>query len=188
MVICRYILIVSFFIFWIFIKPTFADFNSLKNLEITSMDFLLTKFDNFLIKNQHKLLTNNPLRVRYQSINYNVIYNEGKNIKILIKATMDRNRYNKIKYFPKNVDCNIVRNIIFYDKMNYSAFRRKLNYALGEDEMREILKVRIYNLENLDEDLKNFLINNTKIDVTISNPILRKRISCSGNLTDLELR
>ena len=188
MVICRYILIASFFIFGFLIKPAFGDFNRLKNVEITSMDFLITKFDNFLIKNQRKMLINNPLRVRYQSIDYSVIYNEGKNIEILIKATMDRNRYKIKKYFPKNVDCNIVRNIIFYDKLNYSAFRRKLNYALSEDEMREILKVKIYNLENLDEDLKDFLINNTKIIVTIKNPIIKKGISCFGSLSDLELR
>ena len=47
MVICRYILITSSFIFWIFSTTVFADFEKLKKTKITTMDFLLTKFDDF---------------------------------------------------------------------------------------------------------------------------------------------
>ena len=81
MVICRYILITLSFIFWIFSTSVFADFKKLKKIEITTMDFLLTKFDNFFIKNQHKILTNNLLIVRYESVSYDVIYKEGKILK-----------------------------------------------------------------------------------------------------------
>ena len=81
MAICRYILITLSFIFWIFSTSVFADFEKLKKIEITTMDFLLTKFDNFFIKNQHKILTNNLLIVRYESVNYDVIYKEEKILK-----------------------------------------------------------------------------------------------------------
>ena len=100
---------------------------------------------------------------------------------------MDQNRYKLKKYSPKKVDCNIIRNRIFYDKVGYSAFKRKLNYTLSEAEMVEILKAKIYNLENFDEELKSFLVNKTKIMITIKNPIRKQTISCSGNLSDLEL-
>ena len=101
MAICRYILITLSFIFWIFSTSVFADFEKLKKTEITTMDFLLTKFDNFFIKNQHKILLNNPLLVRYESISYDVIYKERKNIEISLEAIMDRSRYKKKKIFSK---------------------------------------------------------------------------------------
>ena len=101
---------------------------------------------------------------------------------------MDRYRYKSKKYFPKLVDCNIVRNRIFFNKFGYTGITRKKNYSLSEIEMREVIKKTIYNLENLDESLKDFLIDKTKINVEIIHPIKIKSISCSGNLTDIELR
>ena len=80
MVTCRYIVIILSIISAIYSSSVFADFNKLKNIKITSMDFLLTKFDNFFIKNQHKILRNNPLMIYYESLSYNVAYKEGKNI------------------------------------------------------------------------------------------------------------
>ena len=80
MAICRYILTTLSFIFWIFSTTVFADFEKLKKTEVTTMDFLLIKFDNFFIKNQHKILSNNPLLVRYESIRYEVVYIEEKNM------------------------------------------------------------------------------------------------------------
>ena len=188
MAICRYILITLSFIFWIFSTSVFADFEKLKKTEITTMDFLLTKFDNFFIKNQHKMLSNNPLLVRYESISYDVIYKEGKNIEIIIEAKMNQIRYKQKKYYPKLSDCNIVRNKIFYNKSGYTFFKRNISYALDEDMMREILKKKIYNLENLDDELKKFLIDKTKIKVKIIHPNRNRNYSCSGNIADLELR
>ena len=101
MAICRYILITLSFIFWNFSTSVFADFEKLKKTEITTMDFLLTKFDNFFIKNQHKMLSNNPLLVRYESISYDVIYKEGKNIEIFLEAIMDRGKYKKKNILQK---------------------------------------------------------------------------------------
>ena len=54
--------------------------------------------------------------------------------------------------------------------------------------MREILKNSIYNLENLDDELTNFLIDKTKIKVKIIHPNQSKNYSCSGNIADFELR
>ena len=188
MAICRYILITLSFIFWIFSTSVFADFEKLKKTEITTMDFLLTKFDNFFIKNQHKILDQNPLNVRYQGINYYVNYEKEKEIKVIIYAVMDKIRYKKKKYFPKLVDCNIIRNKIFYNQFGYSAFLRKKTYSLDEDLMREILKNTIYNLQGLNEELKDFLIDKTKISIEIIHPIQSKNRSCSGNISDFELR
>ena len=101
---------------------------------------------------------------------------------------MDRYRYKKKKYFPKLVDCNIIRNRIFYNKIGYTGFTRKKNYSLSEEGMREILKIAIYNLENFDETTKDFLIEKTQIQVKVIHPIKIKNVSCSGNLTDIELR
>ena len=84
MVICRYIIIILSLISYTYSSSVFADFNKLKNIKITSMDFLLNKFDNFFIKNQHKVLRGNPLMIYYESLNYSVTYQEGKNIKVTI--------------------------------------------------------------------------------------------------------
>ena len=188
MVICRYIVIILSIISAIYSSSVFADFNKLKNIKITSMDFLLTKFDNFFIKNQHKILSNNPLMIYYESLNYNVAYKEGKNIEVTIEAKMNQVRYKRKKYFPKLSDCNIVRNKIFYNKSGYTFYRRKKNYALDEEMMREILINSIYNLENLDDELKNFLVDKTKIKVKITHPNQNRNYSCSGNIADFELR
>ena len=54
--------------------------------------------------------------------------------------------------------------------------------------MREILKKTIYNLENFDDELTNFLIDKTKIKVKIIHPNQNKNYSCFGNIADFELR
>ena len=188
MAICRYVIIILIIISCTYFSSVFADFNKLKNIKITSMDFLLSKFDDFFIKNLHKVLGNNPLAIRYESVNYNVVYEEGKNIEIILEAKMNQLRYKQKKYYPKLSDCNIVRNKIFYNKSGYTFFKRKINYTLDEDMMREILKKTIYNLENLDDELKKFLIDKTKIKVKIIHPNRNRNYSCSGNIADLELR
>ena len=143
MVICRSILIKLSIIFWVFSTSVFADFKKLEKIAITPIDFLLSKFDNFFIKNQHKILSNNLLIVRYESVSYDVVYKKEKNIEIFLTATMNQDRYKTKKYTPKKVDCNIIRNRIFYDRTGYSVFSRKLNYSLSESEMVEILKTLI---------------------------------------------
>ena len=95
---------------------------------------------------------------------------------------------NEKKYFPKLVDCNIIRNKIFYNKLGYSGFLRKKNYSLSEVDMRETLKRIIYNLENFDEATKDFLIEKTIIKVEVIHPRKVRSISCSGNIADIELR
>ena len=167
MAICKYIIIILSIIVYTYAPATFADFNKLQNIKITSMDFLLTKFDNFFIKNQHKILRNNPLMIYYESLNYSVTYKTGETIEVAIEAKMNQKRYKRKKYFPKLPDCNIVRNKIFYNKFGYTFYRRKKTHDLDEEMMKEILKYSIYNLENLDDELKNFLIDKTKVKVKI---------------------
>ena len=188
MAICRNIILILGVLSWIYSLPALADFKKIKNINITTLDFLFLKFDNFFIKNQHKILDRNPLTVRYQGINYDVNYEKEKEIKVTIYAVMDKTRYKRKKYLPKLVDCNIVRNRIFYNKFGYSGFLRKKTYSLDEDLMREILKNTIYNLQGLNEELKDFLIDKTKISIEIIHPIQSRNLSCSGNISDFELR
>ena len=188
MAICRYIIIILSMAIYTYSSSVFADFNKLQNIKITSMDFVLTKFDNFFIKNQHKILRNNPLMIYYESLDYNVAYKKGINIQITVEAKMNQMRYKRKKYFPKLPDCNIVRNKIFYNRSGYTFFKKKKNHYLDEETMREILKNSIYNLENLDDELTNFLIDKTKIKVKIIHPNQSKNYSCSGNIADFELR
>ena len=188
MAICRNIILTLGVLSWIYSLPALADFKKIKNINITTLDFLFLKFDNFFIKNQHKILDLNPLSVRYQGINYDVNYEKEKEIKVTIHAVMDKIRYKRKKYFPKLVDCNIIRNRIFYNKFGYSGFLRKKTYSLDEDLMREILKNTIYNLQGLNEELKDFLIDKTIISIEIIHPIQSRNLSCSGNISDFELR
>ena len=188
MAICRNIILILGVLFWIFSLPAFADFKKIKNINITTLDFLFLKFDNFFIKNQHKILDQNPFNVRYQGINYYVNYKKEKEIEVKIYAVMDQIRYKRKKYYPKLVDCNIIRNKIFYNKYGYSAFLRKKNYVLDENLMREILKKTVYNLQGLNEELKDFLIDKTKIYIEVVHPNKSRNRLCSGNITDFELR
>ena len=185
---CKYIFFIILSFFWINSLTALAEFKKLDSVNITAMDFLLTKFDNFFIKNQHKILGNNPLAVRFESINYDVIYEKEKNIQINLQAIMDTHRYKRKKYYPKLVDCNIIRNRIFFNKLGYTGFTRKKNYSLSEVEMREDLKRMIYNLENFDEKTKDFLIDKTIINIEVVHPRKIRNITCSGNITDIELR
>ena len=79
-------------------------------------------------------------------------------------------------------------NKIFYNKSGYTFYKRNRTYDLDEEAMREILKKSIYNLENFDDKLKNFLIDKTKIKINIIHPNRNKNHSCSGNIADFELR
>ena len=93
MAICKklsYIFVTFFFINY---SSALADFSKLSDVKITTMDFLLSKFDNFFIKNKHKILGYNPFSIRYQSINYYVIYKKDEHIEVFLEAVMDRKRY-----------------------------------------------------------------------------------------------
>ena len=186
--ICKNRLLVLSIVFYTFATPLNADFKKLSDVQISAIDFLMVKFDNFFIKNKNKIIDSNPFSVSYQSVNYYVIYEENEHFQVFIEAIMDKYRYTKVKkYYPKNTDCNVVRNRIFFDKFGYSIFRRKKNNALNETMMREILINNIFNLEYLNDDMKNFLIKNTRIKVQITHPEKGRFITCSGNIMDIEL-
>tara|TARA_B100001540_G_scaffold29648_1_gene25572 strand:+ start:208 stop:777 length:570 start_codon:yes stop_codon:yes gene_type:complete len=189
MVICKYILFFFSIVFCTFSIPLNADFKKLDDVQISPIDFLMVKFDNFFIKNKNKIIDSNPFSVSYQEVNYYVVYEKNEHFQIFIEAVMDKHRYTKVKkYYPKNADCNVVRNRIFFNKFGYSIFRRKKNNALNEDMMREILIGNIFNLEYLNDDMKDFLIQNTKIKVQITHPEKGRFITCSGNIIDVELQ
>ena len=126
--------------------------------------------------------------VYYQTFNYEIKYFNEEKIDINIRMFMNRSRYTQKKYFPDVIDCNIVRNIIFYDKFGYSAIKRKRNQYVSVEDMNEVLKDNFFNLTNLDDESKDFLIDKTFIEILIIHPQQSKNSSCSGKISDLELK
>ena len=96
--------------------------------------------------------------------------------------------YNGLKNNKEILNFGSNSDKIFYNKSGYTFYRRNRTYDLDEEDMREILKKSIYNLENLDDELRNFLIDKTKIKINIIHPNRNKNHSCSGNIADFELR
>ena len=186
---CKRIILIVNLVYFLFLSFAHGDFNKLDSTKISVMDFLLVKFDNFFIKNKDKIINSNPFSVSYQHVNYQVIYEENQDIQIFVEAIMDKHRYTKVKkYYPKDTDCNIVRNKIFFDKFGYTIFRRKQNNSLNEEMMKEILINNIFNLQYLDSESRDFLIENTKIKVQVTHPEKNRFITCSGKLMDIVLK
>ena len=67
--ICKNRLLVLSIVFYTFATPLNADFKKLSDVQISAIDFLMVKFDNFFIKNKNKIIDTNPFSVFYQSVN-----------------------------------------------------------------------------------------------------------------------
>ena len=100
---------------------------------------------------------------------------------------MDQRRYKQKKYKPKLSDCNIVRNLIFFDMHGYGFFQKRNKYLTIET-MKEYFINNFLNNLYLDENEINELINNININVEIVSPIKGHNIFCSGNLIEDELK
>ena len=128
MAICRLILILILFIF--FLNKAHSKDN-LENISISAKDFIILKYELFLNKNLKRLYggggLQNPI-VAYEFIDYQVKFVDKKNFLININAYMNKFRYTKQKkYIPKISDCNIVRNKIVINKMGYNFLSFKNN-------------------------------------------------------------
>ena len=172
--------------------PTYAQesFSSIKEKKISYIDFLLLKFENKLI-NRRQILMNQMFatRVQYSSVGVGVEYDEKEEeIIINIVAVMDKNRYRKKKYEQKISDCNIVRNLIFYNKTGYKFFTQKRNSILTTSRMKTVFKEVFFKNLSINQKEIDFLINNMFVKVKVIHPINKTELMCSGQVNDSELK
>ena len=166
-----------------------TSFDSFQKKQTSYLDFFLLKIENKLI-NRTKILGAQlfPSRIQYSYIGSSVSYNKkNKKIFINIKAIMDKTRYSKKKYKQKLSDCNIVRNLIFYQKTGYKFFTQKRDPYLSTGIMKDIFIEVFFNNLLLSDDEIEFLLKNMKVKIKIIHPINKTELTCSGNINDYEL-
>lgn len=163
--------------------------NPLEKKIISAKSFIEMKFDLFFTKNKNRLITvrQMPTMIVYQNINVKSKFNNQDELIIKIKATMDKGRYKKKKYLPKNSDCNSLRNKWLTGITGYSFFTHKRNYKVNKDDLEQVLKDEIYDIDELTDKEVNELITKTKIEIEILHPNKLNSISCSGKLTQTTL-
>ena len=128
------------------------------------------------------------VRIQYQSIGSRVQFMDKENkILIVIEAVMNKRRYKQRRYKPKLSDCNIVRNIIFFNQYGYGFFQKRNQY-LSTEIMEEYFINNFFNNMYLDENEINDLVNNININVEIISPIKGHNFFCSGNIIQDELK
>ena len=182
-------LLLSLIFLFIFTTSIYSQKIDLSKINISVKDFILLKYDLFFLKNKYRLVTNQTLRlmVDYQSMNFNLIVDDQNVFKLKIIAVMNKSRYQKKRYYPKNTDCNIVRNKLFLDKYGYTFWKRKPSYAFDEEDLQNVLINEIYGSENLSEKIIKELIDQTMIEIDIIHPRIDKSIKCSGKITQVIL-
>ena len=174
---------------FIFTTNIFSQNIDLSKTNISVKDYILLKYDLFFLKNKHRLATDQNLRlmVDYQSVSFNLNINDQNTFKLKLIAVMKKSRYQKKRYYPKNIDCNIVRNKLFMNKYGYTFWKRKPSYAFDEEDIQNVLINTIYRSENLSEKIMKELIDQTMIEIDIIHPRIDKSIKCSGKITQLFL-
>lgn len=161
--------------------------SNLSNTYITAREFIILKYDLFYSKYNHRILKDIGLMVKYQYLSFNLKMNDNDQFLINIVAVMDKQKYKKKRYYPKNKDCNIVRNKLFLNKYGYSFWKRKRNYSFDEEDLKDVLKKEILSLQNLSENKIEEIIKNTNIQIDIIHPKPNKSISCKGNIAQVVL-
>ena len=195
MAICRKLLFFLSIVLIFFSISNYANSSKLdekfKEKKISYLEFILNNLENKVLLKSRELVNAQfvVLRVQYQAVGSQVqfIDKEGQ-ILINITAIMDKIRYKKHKkYKPKLSDCNIVRNLIFFNQHGYGFFQKRNKYLTKED-MKEYFTNNFLNNMYLSENEIEDLIDNIKIHVEIISPIEKHNIYCSGNLIQDELK
>ena len=178
----------KFFLVLCFVNPSFS--SNIKNFNVNFQDYLLVKYDLFFLKNVSKIVNNSSIKVMiyYQSLDYVVKIKDNQEVDVTVNAIMDTNRYKKKKYVPKISDCNVVRNQLVAGKYGYSLFTLKKNYSVTESLLREKIKDNVYNFSGINDKDTERLINSTNIYINIIHPQPVYNFTCSGKITQLELR
>ncbi len=163
------------------------DLNLNKNY-IPLRDFIILKFDLFFQKNIKNIYKSSGLMVAYQNIEQSTKIDDKNNIKVIINAYMNKNRYTSKKYYPKISDCNQIRNKLFTNKFGYSFFMQQLNNSVNPSNLFNSISEDILDISNLNGDQKKKILDQTKIKINIFHPKQEKSLTCSGNILDTELR
>ena len=183
---------VTLFVYILAINSSNAavNFKSFEKKQTPYLEFLLLKLENKLI-NRTGVLSSEvfPTRVQYSYVGIGINYDKTNNkIDINIQAIMDKHRYTKKKYKQKLSDCNIVRNLIFYQKTGYRFFTQKRDLYFSEGMMKKIFIEAFLNNLNLDENEIHFLLDNMFVKVKIIHPVNRTELICTGKVNDFELQ
>ena len=182
------IIFLILFNFFLLTNNLIAD-NPLEKKIISAKSFIEMKFDLFFTKNKNRLIVlgSMPTMIVYQSIDVRSKFNDQEELIINVKATMDKGRYKKKKYLPKNSDCNSLRNKWLTGLTGYSFFSHKRNYKVSENDLEQVLKDEIYDIDELTDKEVSDLIEKTKIEIEILHPNKLNSISCAGKLTQITL-
>ena len=164
----KYKFLLKLFFVLIFSSSVFAQKIDLSNVNISVRDFILLKYDLFFLKNKQRLVAGQVLRlmIDYQYVSFDLKVDDSNKFVLRITAVMNKKRYKQKRYYPKNSDCNIVRNKLFMNKYGYTFWKRKQSYAFDEDDLRDVILNQIYKSDNLSEkqlrkiltDVKNSII------------------------------
>ena len=160
-----------------------------KERKVTYLEFILSNLENKTLLRSKILVFSQlmPIRVQYQSIGSQVKFLDEENkILITIVAVMDQRRYKRKRYKPKLSDCNIVRNLIFFNQHGYGFFQKRNKY-LDPEIMKENFINNFLNNMYLNEDDLDILTKNIDINVEIISPIKGENFYCSGNLFQDEI-
>ena len=174
--------------FFLLTNNLIAD-NPLEKKIISAKSFIEMKFDLFFLKNKNRTYANRtiPTMIVYQSIDVKSKFNDKEELIIRVKAIMNKKRYKQKKYLPKNSDCNSLRNKWLTGLTGYSFFSHKRNYKVSEDDLEQVLKDEIYDIDELTDKEVSDLIEKTKIEIEILHPNKLNSISCAGKLTQIIL-
>tara|TARA_B100000989_G_C19488706_1_gene448741 strand:+ start:92 stop:667 length:576 start_codon:yes stop_codon:yes gene_type:complete len=183
----RFYILISIFICSLPIKAE----NQLINKQVSLLDFTLLKYELFINKNLQRLFGGgrliNPI-ISYENVEFRITYNEENNFEIEIFAYMNKARYTQqVKYIPKNKDCNTVRNKIFLNKIGYYFLSKKNNKTFNKDDLNEVMHNQIFNFLGLDKELKQKIIDQTNIAISIIHPKSVNSINCSGKINQIQL-
>ncbi len=150
------------------------------------IDFILFKIETNINFNKIKVLEKQmmPSRIQYDNILTEVSLSENKkNINIHIKGYMDKDRYSKKKYFPKEGDCNILKNLILFEKFGYNLFTYKRSLKFNDRVMKNIVIENYFNNIPIDNTIKENLANKIFVVTSIIHPVQKRSIDCKGKAT-----
>ena len=182
------LIIILLFNFLLVLNSSLSD-EPLDRKIITVKSFIEFKADLFFSKYENRTRTtrNIPTMIVYQNTDFSSKFNEKNELVIKIKAFMDKSRYKKKKFIPKMIDCNSLRNKWITGFTGYNFFTNKKNYKVSKDNLTDIVKSEIYDIDELSKKEINDLLDKTYVEIEIVHPITIHSISCKGKINQVDL-
>ena len=153
--------------------------------EISMIDFILFKIETQIKFNKQKLLKNQYVatRIQYERMLSKIFLSEDQDkIIIQVKGLMNRDRYKKKKYFPKEGDCNILKNLIFFERYGYNVFNYKKSNKFNEPEMKRFFIDNFLNNIYINDSKKKEITDKVFVEILIIHPNSVKNIFCKGKV------